>query len=66
MPTSQPKTLRCDSSVILDTEGAERLKNPGRCLIRYCGELKEVQALYIEGDNSPTIRQFLNQYKNKI
>lgn len=57
-----------DSRVILDMEGAEKIKNPGRCLIKYCGELKEMQALYIEGDkdehipNAPTIRQYLKKY----
>lgn len=37
-----------DSEVILDQGGAEQLKNQGRFLAKYCGELTEVQALYVE------------------
>ena len=36
-----------DSEVILDVYGAEKLKNPGRFLAKYCGEIVEVQSMYI-------------------
>jgi S-DNA-T family DNA segregation ATPase FtsK/SpoIIIE len=37
-----------DSEVILDTKGAEDIKEQGRFIAKYCGELKEVQAMYID------------------
>ncbi len=54
-----------DSEVILDQKGAEDIKHAGRFLIKYCGELTEVQALYIEPNK---IRKYLtdyNAYKSK-
>jgi len=47
-----------DSEVILDVPGAEKLKNPGRFLAKYCGELTEVQSMYIPSEN---IMKFLKQ-----
>jgi S-DNA-T family DNA segregation ATPase FtsK/SpoIIIE len=49
-----------DSEVILDVAGAEKLKNPGRCLIKYCGEITEVQSMYIPSEN---ILKYLKQNK---
>jgi S-DNA-T family DNA segregation ATPase FtsK/SpoIIIE len=40
-----------DSEVILDVPGAEKIKNKGRCLLKYLGELQEMQTLYIENDD---------------
>lgn len=50
-----------DSKVILDKEGAEILKNPGRFIAKYLGEYNEVQALYIPSDE---IFKYLK--KNKL
>jgi len=47
-----------DSEVILDMPGAEEIKNPGRFLVKYCGELKEFQLNYIE---SSKIRKLLKK-----
>lgn len=49
-----------DSKVILDQSGAERIKEKGRFLIKYCGEVTEVQALYMEPSK---IRKLLTQHK---
>lgn len=54
-----------DSEVILDVGGAEDIKNAGRFLIKYCGELKEVQALFIEPDKVRNILKQYNGYKTK-
>jgi len=48
-----------DSEVILDQKGAEDLKQPGRFLAKYCGEMKEAQALYIEPNK---VMKLLNRY----
>jgi len=37
-----------DSRVILDQDGAESLTEQGRFLIKYCGNVHEVQALYVD------------------
>lgn len=47
-----------DSKVILDIEGAEQIKNPGRFLIKYCGEITEVQSMHIPSDK---IMKFLRK-----
>jgi S-DNA-T family DNA segregation ATPase FtsK/SpoIIIE len=62
MPTRAAfKTFsQVDSEVILDQGGAEDLKQQGRFLIKYCGEFKEVQALYIEND---PVRAVLKKHK---
>ena len=49
-----------DSEVILDQKGAEDLKHAGRFLVKYCGEIKEVQALFIESNK---VMKLLKQYK---
>jgi hypothetical protein len=49
-----------DSEVILNVAGAEQIKNKGRCLIKYNGEIKEVQCLYIEPDD---VRSVLKKHK---
>jgi S-DNA-T family DNA segregation ATPase FtsK/SpoIIIE len=49
-----------DSEVILDVEGAEKIKNRGRCIMKYCGTLQEVQVLYIEPDD---VREYFKKYK---
>jgi S-DNA-T family DNA segregation ATPase FtsK/SpoIIIE len=49
-----------DSEVILDVEGAEKIKNQGRCLMKYLGEMKEVQCLYIEPED---VRSILKKHK---
>ncbi|HEY8402036.1 MAG TPA: FtsK/SpoIIIE domain-containing protein [Cytophagaceae bacterium] len=49
-----------DSEVILDHKGAEDLKHAGRFLVKYCGEIKEVQALFIESNK---VMKLLKQYK---
>lgn len=54
-----------DSEVILDQKGAERLKQQGRFLIKYCGELTEVQALYVEPDKIGKILKQYNVLKTK-
>lgn len=53
MPTriSYRVTTEVDSKVILDTGGAEEIKVQGRCLLKYCGEIKEVQTQYIDPDH---------------
>ncbi len=51
---------KVDSEVILDQPGAEAIKTQGRFLIKYCGEVKEVQALYLESDK---VRKFLKENK---
>lgn len=53
-----------DSEVILDQSGAEKIKEQGRFLIKYCGELKEVQALYIENDKVRGILKKHKKYKS--
>lgn len=60
MPTRiAGKTVtQVDSEVILDACGAEKLKIQGRFLIKYCGEIKEFQALFIE---PAQIRKFLKK-----
>jgi hypothetical protein len=54
-----------DSEVILDVDGAEKIKNKGRCLMKYLGELKEVQCLYIEPDDVRNILKKHKAYKSK-
>lgn len=49
-----------DSEVILDHKGAEELKHAGRFLIKYCGEIKEAQALFID---SSKVMKILKQHK---
>jgi hypothetical protein len=49
-----------DSEVILNVAGAEQIKNKGRCLLKYNGEIKEVQCLYIEPDD---VRAVLKKHK---
>jgi len=39
-----------DSEVILDLPGAEKIKQQGRCLVKYGGEVKEMQSLYIDNE----------------
>jgi len=48
-----------DSEVILDHRGAEHIKEQGRFLIKYCGEIKEVQAMYIDNND---VRPLLKGY----
>jgi S-DNA-T family DNA segregation ATPase FtsK/SpoIIIE len=62
MPTRAAfKTFsQVDSEVILDQGGAEHIKQQGRFLIKYCGEFKEVQALYLENDQ---VRTWLKKHK---
>ncbi len=52
-----------DSEVILNVAGAEQIKNKGRCLIKYNGEIKEVQCLYIEPDDVRSILIKHNAFK---
>jgi hypothetical protein len=54
-----------DSEVILDVEGAEKIKNRGRCVMKYLGEIKEVQCLYIEPEDVRTILKKNNLFKPK-
>jgi S-DNA-T family DNA segregation ATPase FtsK/SpoIIIE len=54
-------TSEIDSKVILDCYGAEKLKNEGRFLIKYQGEIKEVQGLFVEPDKR--IRKILKEHK---
>lgn len=55
-----------DSEVILGgIRGAEKIKNQGRFLARHRGELKEVQALYIEPKKIRQILKQCNKYKSK-
>jgi S-DNA-T family DNA segregation ATPase FtsK/SpoIIIE len=49
-----------DSKVILDIEGAEKIKQRGRCIMKYNGEIKEVQTLYIEPED---VRKILKKNK---
>lgn len=51
-----------DSEVILDQGGAEDIKEQGRFLIKYCGIIQEVQALFIEPDK---VRGFIKKH-NKL
>ena len=62
MPTRAAfKTFsQVDSEVILDQGGAEHIKQQGRFLIKYCGEFKEAQALYLENEQ---VRTWLKKYK---
>lgn len=62
MPTRAAfKTFsQVDSEVILDQGGAEHIKQQGRFLIKYCGEFKEIQALYVDND---AVRNILKKYK---
>jgi len=54
-----------DSEVILDQKGAEKIKNQGRFLIKYCGEIKEVQALYVQPKKIDGILKQYNKYKTE-
>lgn len=54
-----------DSKVILDEDGAEKLKQQGRCLIMNYDGLKEVQALYIEPKNIRKLLKKHNKYKTR-
>jgi hypothetical protein len=49
-----------DSEVILNVKGAEKIKTKGRCIMKYQGEIKEVQCLYIEPDD---VRSILKKHK---
>lgn len=53
-----------DSEVILDQPGAEKLKNQGRFLIKYCGKLTEVQGLYADTKQIRKILKHYNAYKS--
>ena len=52
-----------DSEVILDQKGAEDLKQPGRFLAKYCGEIKEAHALYIEPNKVMKLLKQHNAFK---
>jgi S-DNA-T family DNA segregation ATPase FtsK/SpoIIIE len=67
MPTRAAfKTFsQIDSEVILDQGGAEHIKEQGRFLIKYCGEFKEVQALYIENEQVRSILKKYHAYKSR-
>lgn len=54
-----------DSEVILDQKGAENLKQPGRFLIKYCGEIKEAHALYIEADKVRKLLRLNKAFKTR-
>jgi hypothetical protein len=54
-----------DSEVILNSAGAEQIKNKGRCLLKYNGEIKEIQCLYIEPDDVRTVLIKYKVYKSK-
>lgn len=62
MPTriSYRTASKTDSKVILDEEGAEKLKCQGRCLVMNYDGLKEVQSLYIDPKD---VMKFLKQNK---
>jgi len=49
-----------DSEVIIDIPGAEKIKQQGRCIMKYLGEMKEVQCLYLENEQ---VRTWLKKYK---
>lgn len=53
-----------DSEVILNVKGADKIKNKGRCLMKYLGELKEVQCLYIEPEDVRSIIKKNRLYKS--
>ncbi len=54
-----------DSEVILDVDGAEKIRNQGRCLMKYLGEFKEVQCLYIEPEDVKKVLKEHKAYKTK-
>lgn len=54
-----------DSEVILDVEGAERIKEQGRCLVKYCGDIKEMQALYLDNEDVRPILKKYRKYKSQ-
>jgi S-DNA-T family DNA segregation ATPase FtsK/SpoIIIE len=67
MPTRAAfKTFsQVDSEVILDQGGAENIKEQGRFLIKYCGEFKEVQALYIDNEQVRSVLKKCKAYKTR-
>lgn len=54
-----------DSRVILDQEGAEKLEQEGRFLIKHCGRLHEVQALYMDPKKLMKFLKQHNSYKSR-
>jgi S-DNA-T family DNA segregation ATPase FtsK/SpoIIIE len=67
MPTRAAfKTFsQVDSEVILDQGGAEQIKQQGRFFIKYCGEFKEVQALYLENEQVRNFLKKANKFKSR-
>ena len=54
-----------NSKVILDTTGAEKLKNKGRALISIAGDISEIQTLNItDADIDSVIKSHLNHKKS--
>jgi hypothetical protein len=54
-----------DSQVILNADGAEKIKNKGRCIMKYLGEMKEVQCLYIEPEDVRNVLKKNKAYKTQ-